>query len=110
MTDAVYVDECADWARRLTQKEARGPGDIPEAWRRLEVRYGIPWGAFWSLRYRRPKTVRPSLYFRFLAAYRAECERQRERLVDEIENTRKIAGSDHPAVVAAEAVVGTQDK
>jgi hypothetical protein len=54
MSDAAYVDEAADWARRLTQAEARGPGDIENAWRRLETRYGVSFHTWWALRYRKP--------------------------------------------------------
>jgi hypothetical protein len=42
MPDAVYVDEAARWARFLTQTESRGPGDLENAWSRLERRYGVP--------------------------------------------------------------------
>lgn len=109
MTGALYVDECAEWARRLTQTEARGPGDIDNAWRRLEIRYGLPWRVFWALRYRRPKDITASIYFRLLAAYEDVCERQARKLQHEIEVTKAKAGAAHPAVVAAETVVGEDD-
>lgn len=105
MTDT-YVDQAAEWAKALTRSETRGPGDQPNAWRRLEARYGIPEYAFWSLRYRKPKDVAVSLYMRLQAAYRAECERQQRRLMHEIEITKEIAGANHAAVRAAEALVG----
>jgi hypothetical protein len=106
MSDAVFVDEAAGWARQLTQSEARGPGDLESAWRRLEARYGVPWRTFWALRYRKPNEIATSLYARLQAAYRAECERQMRRLQHELEITERMAGADHPAVVAAKAVVG----
>jgi hypothetical protein len=109
MNDAALVDEAAAWARELTLREARGPGDRENAWRRLEARYGITFGAFWSLRYRRPKAILASLYLRLRAAYAAECERQRRKLEHEIAITRATAGPDHPAVVAAQIVVGEED-
>jgi hypothetical protein len=106
MTDAAYVDEAAAWAKRLTQAEARGPGDMENAWHRLEHRYGVPWRAFWSLRYRRPREIAASIYLRLQAAYVAECERQMRLHQHELEITRTKAGADHPAVVAAEALAG----
>lgn len=109
MTDT-YVDQAAEWAKSLTQSETRGPGDQPNAWRRLEAKYGIPEYAFWSLRYRKPRDIAVSLYMRLHAAYQAECERQQRRLMHEIEVTKEIAGTDCAAVRAAEALVGTQDE
>lgn len=105
MSDALYVDHAAGWARYLTMSESRGPGDIENSWRRLEARYGITFGAFWSLRYRRPKEIGASIYFRLRAAYQAECERQMRKLAHDIEVTRAIAGDAHPAVRAAQAVL-----
>lgn len=40
------------------------------------------------------------------SAYEGERERQRGKLANELETTRAIAGIDHPAVVAAEIVLG----
>jgi hypothetical protein len=100
------VDEASRWAAELTRMESRGPGDIPNAWQRLERRYGVPTRTFWALRYRRPKDLWASVYLKLRAAYQAECARQFERLKNELEITRAIAGPDAPSVVAAEAVVG----
>lgn len=105
MTDAAYVDQAAEWAKALTRAESRGPGDLENAWRRLEARYGVSPNTFWSLRYRRPKDIAVSVFVRLRAAYQAECERQMRRLKHELEITRAIAGPDNSAVVAAEAVV-----
>lgn len=108
MTDS-YVDQAAEWANSLTRVETRGPSDQPNAWRRLESRYGIPAHTFWSLRYRRPRDIAVSIYMRLQAAYQAECERQTKRLLHEIEITKKVAGASHAAVVAAEALVGEEE-
>jgi len=106
MSDAaLLVDEAAGWAKKLTQGEARGPGDIENAWRRLQNRYGVPWRAFWSLRYRRPKEIAASIYLRLREAHLAECERQMRRLRHEIEITKAKAGPAHPTVAAVQAVV-----
>jgi hypothetical protein len=109
MSDAVYVDDAAEWAKRLTHNEARGPGDIENAWRRLEARYGIPWRAFWSLRYRPPRDIAASVYFALLQAYEAECERQARKLAIELDITKAKAGAAHPAVRAAAALVDPPD-
>jgi hypothetical protein len=106
VTDTTAVDQAASWAKRLTLTEARGPGDMENAWRRLEARYGVPWRAFWSLRYRRPNEIAASIYLRLQAAYEAECERQMRRLQHEIEITKAKTGAHHPDVVAIEALVG----
>lgn len=110
MTDAAFLDEATGWARRLTQVEARGPGDMENAWRRLECKYGIPWRTFWSLRYRPPRDLSTSIYHRLRSAYEAECERQMRRLEHEIAITKAKVGPSHPAVFAAEAVVGSADE
>lgn len=105
----VYVDQAANWAKRLTQTEARGPGDLENAWRRLEARYGVPWRVFWSLRYRKPSDIGAALYARLEAAYQAECERQMRRLEHALEITKQTSRS-NPAVVAeVQAVVDTEN-
>jgi hypothetical protein len=109
VTDVTAVDQAASWAKRLTLSEARGPGDMENAWRRLEARYGVPWRSFWSLRYRRPNEIAASIYLRLQAAYVAECERQMRRHQHELEITRAKAGADCAAVVAAEALVSKGD-
>ncbi len=74
------VAEAQEWAKALVQHEARGPGDLKNAMRRLEQRYGVEYSTFWSLRYRPPREIFVSVYERLRAAYLAECERQ-ERLL-----------------------------
>jgi hypothetical protein len=98
------VEQASTWARALTTTESRGPGDLRNAWRRLEHRYGIPSQAFWSLRYRRPNKITATIWQRLREAYEAECNRQMRRLQHEIEITRQIAGARHLAVHAAEIV------
>ena len=93
------------WANELVRREARGPGDMENAMRRLESRYGIPWRMFWSLRYRPPTDVLTGLYFKLHDAYRAECGRQMRKLEHEIAITKIIAGPDDRAVRAAETIL-----
>jgi len=104
------VEQSVFWARELTRREARGPGDIEGAWRRLQQRYGVPLRTFWALRYRPPKTIAADIYLRLCAAYQAECERQMRKLRHELETTKAIAGPDHAAVVAAAALVDAENE
>lgn len=105
MSDAVYVDQAAQWAKALTQTEARGPGDMENAWRRLEARYGVPWRTFWALRYRKPRDLTVSIFTQLAGAYRAECERQIRRLQNEVSIAQQVAGPAHAAVREAQALV-----
>ena len=107
MTDAAFVDQASEWARDLTNREARGPGDIANAWRRLEMRYGVTWRTFWALRYRKPAALTAYTFNLLRAAYLAECERQTRKLQHDIAITKAITGASHPAVDEAEALVGT---
>lgn len=100
------VDQASAWAKRLTQSEARGPGDIENAWHRLESRYGVPWRTFWALRYRQPAEISAGIWLLLKSAYQAECERQLRKLADEVKITKAIAGPDDVTVAAAEAVLG----
>lgn len=109
MSESAYVDQAATWAKQLTQTEARGPGDMENAWRRLEARYGVSWRTFWALRYRRPREITAFLFDQLKAAHSAECERQMRRLQHDIEITQAIAGPDCPAVRAAQALVGKDE-
>jgi hypothetical protein len=110
MSDAaLHVDRAVLWARSLTQTESRGPGDLENAWRRLESRYGVSARTFWSLRYRRPKEIASHVYLRLLAAYRAEQERQMRLLRHDLELTKDVAGLDHASVAAAQVVVDAED-
>ena len=97
--------EARTWANELVRRESRGPGDMENAMRRLEYRYGIPWRMFWSLRYRPPTDVMHGVWERLKAAYYAECQRQTRLLQHELEIT-KIVSPDAPAVRAAETLLG----
>jgi hypothetical protein len=69
------VVEAKNWATWLVQRETRGPGDLPNAMRRLESRYGIPPGVFKALRYKQPEDILHSVYVSIRSAYLAELER-----------------------------------
>jgi hypothetical protein len=83
MSPTAFVEEAADKAKWLVQRETRGPGDLDNAMRRLEARYGIPFATFYNLRYRKPKEIFVSAYIAVLAAYEAERERQQRLLEHE---------------------------
>jgi hypothetical protein len=109
MTDAAYVDQAAGWARALTLREARGPGDTENAWHRLEARYGIAWRILWALRYRRPQSLTAYTFNLIHSAYVAECERQARKLQHEIEITKQVSSVAHPCLDEAAALVGTNN-
>jgi hypothetical protein len=108
VSDAAYVDQAERWARFLTQVETRGPGDIENAWSRLERKYGVPSRTFWSLRYRKPKQMLVSIYMGLRAAYEAECQRQFRRYQHEIAIAHQIGAVADP--LAAEAAALVDDK
>lgn len=65
---AAYVDRAVVLCQELVTREARGPGDLPNAMRRIERHYGIPFWAQWSLRYKRPKKIDAGLFERIRRA------------------------------------------
>jgi hypothetical protein len=107
---SVHVDEASGIAKWLTRREASGPGDMENAWRRLEARYGLPWRMFWALRYRPPRIIDSVLFERLRAAYNAERDRQMQKLRNEIKITEEIAGADHRVVIAVRALAGETDE
>jgi len=108
MSDAVYLDQAANWSKDLTRMKARGPGDTENAMRQIEREYGIDYGFLWSLRYRRERLriISVSVYETIRAAYRAECERQMRKLENEIARTEEIAGANSHSVRSAKALLG----
>lgn len=104
MSSVEYRDQARGWARDLVLRESRGPGDTDNAMRRVEARYGISFGVLWALRYRAPKDIMASVYFRLRAAYEDACERQLRALQHEL-TVAKASWPDSNSVRAAEAVV-----
>jgi hypothetical protein len=100
------VNQASAWSDDLLRRECRGPGDLPNAMRRLETRYGIPASTFWALRYRKPKDVAGSILVRLYAAYQAERMRQFKALENEIAITAAIVGTDNNSVVAVAVALG----
>ena len=73
------------YVKRMVQRESRGPGDIDNAMRRIEQRYGLPFWSLWHLRKGKAKTCDASLYARVRAAYLDMCQRHADALLHEIE-------------------------
>ena len=107
--DEELVAEARGWAKDLTRRETRGPGDLDNAMRRVAGRIGVPYGALWSLRYRPPKGVLASIYFALRDAFEAERARQFQALKNDLETTERTAGPDRYLVLAARAVVDAAD-
>lgn len=100
------VLEARSLAAQLLGWETRGPGDTANAMRRIATRYGVPYSAQWALRYRPPKRVWSDILRALQAAHAAERERQLRKLAHDVEITARVAGADHPAVVAGLAALG----
>lgn len=109
MSDVAYVQRAATWAEDLLGWESRGPGDTDNAMRRLSRKTGVSYATFWKLRYRRPKDLMVSVFFKLEAAYEAARLHQIERLTNDIETTARTAGSDRASVRAALALVDAAD-
>ncbi|VFU07904.1 hypothetical protein [Methylocella tundrae] len=104
-SDVPYVERASVWADALVRKETRGPGDLDNAMRRAARASGVPYSAFWALRYRRPKDILASIYFALRDAYEAERARQLQALKHELEITAAQAGDSAHSVRAAQALV-----
>jgi hypothetical protein len=109
MNAATFVDTAGKLAGHLVAREMRGPGDVDNAMRRLETRYGVPYQALWSLRYRRPKEIAAHVYAGIIAAYDAQCDQQAKRLEHERSITRAKGSIAEAFVRAADAVVREED-
>ena len=99
------VDTAVDVTNRLVTRESRGPGDLDNAMRRIEQRYGVDYWLLWSLRYRKPKDILLGQWNALLGAYHAECERQEKRLQHERE-TAEAMGASKALLGAADRVAG----
>jgi len=109
---SAVVDDAARWSGALWNKEYVGIGDTQEAaMYRASARHGIEPNVFWALRYRRPKDVLASVYFKLKAAYENECERQEARLRHELEMVKALERTPgrQALVDAAEAALGTAE-
>lgn len=107
--DMSNVEYAATLSREMTQREARGPGDMENVWRRFEQRYSIPWRIFWALRYRKPKEIADEIFARIEGAYFHECQRQKRKLEAQLEKTKLARGADYGLVVETEAFLRSHE-
>jgi hypothetical protein len=106
MNSAAVINQARSMANELVLRESRGPGDMPNAMRRLESKYGIPAATFFHLRYRNPKRIWADVFLQLQAAYEMAREQQLRKLAHEIE-VAKARGVAADRIRAAEALVGT---
>lgn len=99
------TDATIEYARKMIQAEARGPGDLEPAMTRLEARTGI---GFWTLRglwYRRRKLVDNDLFLAVRGAYLSLCERQVAIHQHNLAVEAKKGGEDVVSDLVAEAEI-----
>lgn len=109
MNPAAFVDHTVELNRRLVNGECRGPGDLENAMRRVEMKWGIPFSVSWALRYRKPKTVAADIYARHLQAVETHREIQLNRLQHERSITEAKGWFTSALVSAADFVGGKDD-
>lgn len=66
------VEAAAHWVNLMVMREAKCPGDIINAMRRLSNRHSVPYSLLWSLKYRPPKDLYVSAFEKLEAAYAKE--------------------------------------
>lgn len=96
------IDTATDLVRTMVQRESRGPGDLDNAMRRIEARYGLPFWPLSHLRKGKAKTIEVSLFARIKGAYLDMCHRQAAGLLHEIEIEAAASGDDLDSDIAAE--------
>lgn len=109
MSGVAFVDDAATKARDLVNRETRGPGDLDNAMRRIERKYGVPYSVLWALRYRKPKDLLISAYLRVVEAYEAQREEQMRRFEHERSITQAKGRVAEGLVSAADALAGAKD-
>jgi hypothetical protein len=110
MNPTAFVNHTVELNRRLVNGECRGPGDLENAMRRVEQKWGIPVSVSWALRYRKPKTIAADIYARHVQAVETFRETQLQRLQDERTTTKATNKLAAYFVRAAAAVVGEIDQ
>jgi hypothetical protein len=110
MNPTAFVDHAVEMNRRLVSGECRGSGDMENAMRRVEQKYGIPFSASWAFHYRKPKTVAAHIYARHIQAIETFRETQLQRLENERAETRPTNKLAAYFVRAAAFVAGADDQ
>lgn len=108
------VETAIELANDLIRREARGPGDVENAMRRIESKYGVPHSFLWALRYRPPKDILLGAWMGLLNAHEVECARQKRLLDAALAKDKALKDaanrSDTPILVrAALAVAPAED-
>lgn len=109
MSSVAIVEQASTMSKAIVNREVRGPGDLDNAMRRCETKYGIPYSTLWALRYRKPKDILTGVFLRLNEAYEAQRREQMRRLEHE-KSITEIKGRIGAAFVrAADALAGAQD-
>jgi hypothetical protein len=101
---SAHVLEARRMANELVAWETKGNGDTENAMRRVEAKYGVPFGFQWSLRYRPPGDVLMGLFLRLQAAYQQKLNDQLKRLEHERSITEAKGWFAQNLVAAADAL------
>jgi len=109
MSSAAFVDDAAAKCRDLANWEARGPGDLDNAMRRVEQKCGVDYWLQWALRYRKPKDIAIGAYFCIVNAHADQREKQMRRFEHERSITEAKGGLGSYLVRAADALAGKTD-
>lgn len=109
MSASAFVDQSRAMARDIVNADVRGPGDLENAMRRVEARFGIPFSALWALLYRPPKDIGVSIYARLQAAHESVREAQMRKYQDELERTKASGRLGAALIRTAVAVAGETD-
>ncbi|MCW2315294.1 hypothetical protein SAMN06265338_12416 [Rhodoblastus acidophilus] len=100
------VEQAQSWASFLVKSEYRGPGDLPNAMRRVAARIGVSYSTIRKLRYAPPEDVFASVFLKLSAAYEAELRRQQNALAHELEIAQRTR-PDSMLVRASAALAGS---
>jgi len=94
MSAGEYVLRAQGWAKQLEEEEAKG-GTLESARYRLQMKFGIPVQAFWSLRYRPPKQIAADLYHSLQQACLMQAERMAVAAQRNIEELKTFSEDAH---------------
>src|SRR6185436_10159076 len=95
------VQTAQEIAKHLVNRELRGPGDLENAMRRLESKYGIPHSFLWALRYRPPNDILLGAWMTLVTAYQVEIAKQERLLRMERANAEAYTNAVSKAFVSA---------
>jgi hypothetical protein len=110
MSPSAFVDHAAEMNRDLVNRECRGPGDLENAMRRVEQKWGVPVSIQWALRYRKPKSIAADVFARIAFGWEASREQQLKRLQHEQSITEAKGWLASHFARAAASLVSPQDK